>query len=153
MSDEQDVPAPLLAMIGDATSSVPAEHIRHVMTVYGEMLRDGDVEGIVGLYAPDAVLQDPIVAPRRAGKEIRDFFQGAVDAMGGIDMRLDGNVRVSGNHGAAAYTVHIALEDGRHAYIDTLDVMTFNDDGLIVSQVAYWGTSNVEVSPVEKPGR
>ncbi len=128
--------------------------IRSLIDLAEQPDRDcGEVDAIVALYAPDAVLQDPIVAPKRVGGEIRDFFQGAVDAMGGIDMQLDGEVRVSGNHGAAAYTVHIALEDGRHAYIDTLDVMTFNDDGLITSQVAYWGTSNVVVSPTEKARR
>ena len=119
------------------------DHIRGVFERYGALVTAGDTDGIVALYAPDAVVRDPVDGPEHRGHAaIRAFYQSGFDAMGGgIRMTLDGNVRIAGRHGAAAYVARTV----NHSEIfetDTLDVMLFDDAGLIVSMDAYWGPAN-----------
>jgi len=129
MSDIADGPGP--------------DHIRSVFERYGVLLTAGDTDAIVALFAPDAVVRDPVNGPEHRGHAaIRAFYQSGFDAMGGgIRMTLDGNVRIAGRHGAAAFVARTV----NHSEIfetDTLDVMLFDDDGRILAMDAYWGPTN-----------
>jgi steroid delta-isomerase len=65
-------------------------------------------------------------------------------------MRLEGAVRVAGQYGAAALT---AIGGNGTLQVDTLDVMEFDDDGLVVRMDAYWGPTNVSrISPPASGG-
>ena len=119
------------------------DHIRWAMETYGQRMGAADLPGVLALFHPDAVIEDPIGTGERHGHAgIGEFFQAGFDAMqGGILLTLDGAVRVVGRYGAAAYIAKpvnypVAVE------IETLDVMEFNDDGLIVRMTAYWGDTN-----------
>ena len=147
MSELTELPAPLKALLGGTGDSpVKPEHIRDVMRIYGERLSAGDAAGTVALFAEDAIVQDPITAPPRPASELKDFFQGAFDAQGGfIEMVIEGNPRIVGNYGAACYQAVMTI-DGHHVLVETLDVMQFNDSGLIKSMQAYWGPATVKLS-------
>ncbi len=139
-SEMPDLTQELLA--GSDTELAP-EHIRRVFEQYGERMTAGDTDGIMALFAQDAVIRDPVTGPERRGHdEIRRFYQDSFDTMGGaIDMRLDGAVRIVGNYGAAAYIARTTSHETVYRS-ETLDVMTFNDAGLITSMMAYWGPAN-----------
>lgn len=125
------------------------EHIAEVLQRYARFMSASDVEGILGLFAPNAVLRDPITGPERSGHdEIRAWFEKSFARnTKGIDMRLDGPVRVAGKYGAAALTA-IAGDGTNAVRIDTLDVMAFDAAGLVVRLDAYWGPSNIhQVNP------
>jgi steroid delta-isomerase len=148
MAEAETVPQALADLMeGQAGATVEPMHIKSVMTRYGEMLSSGDLEGVVALYAPDAVVRDPFIAPAYEGREaIRGFYKGSLDSMPDLKMWVEGEVRVAGNHGAAPYIAEATTEAGR-VRIHTLDVMHFNTDGLVTAMEAYWGPSNIVVTP------
>jgi len=119
------------------------DHIRGVFERYAALLTAGDTEGIVALFAPDAVVRDPVNGPAHRGHAaIRAFYQGGFDAMGGgIEMTLDGAVRIAGRYGAAPFVAR-TVHHSELLCTDTLDVMLFDTDGRIVSMDAYWGPTN-----------
>jgi steroid Delta-isomerase len=112
-----------------------ADHIRRVLTSYPELLSKGDVEGIVALYREDATIEDPIGTPEKAGRAaIRAFYAASA---GKVAMRLTGPVRVAGREAAAPLAVLVG-PPGQQQVIDIIDVMEFDDDGLVVSMRAFW---------------
>jgi steroid delta-isomerase len=134
------------------------QHIRSVFERYGELMCRGDVEAIVQLFAPDAVLEDPVGSPPRRGRaEIAQFFRDGIAAMGGpIEMRLDGAVRIAGHRAAAAYIASTPHHSAPFR-VETLDVVEFDEAGLIRSFQAYFGETNVSPLPpaaaAEAPAR
>jgi len=125
------------------TGPSPA-HMRAVAERYGAYMSAGNVDGIVALYAPDGVLEDPIgTPPHRGHAAIRAFYaQGFKTAGGGFSMVPEGATRIAGRHAATAYIVRV--EHGPEPFmVETLDVMIFDEHGLITSMVAYFGPSNV----------
>jgi len=125
------------------TEGPGADHIRRVFVTYGQRMGAADLEGVLALFHPDAVIEDPIgTGEKRGHKEIGAFFQAGYDAMqGGILMTLEGNVRVVGRYGAGAYIAK-PVNYPVPVEIETLDVMEFDDDGLIVRMTAFWGETN-----------
>ena len=147
MSEAMDLPAPLKALFGDGTAKNSPEHIRWALKEYGDLMSKGDAQGIIDLFAPDGYILDPVGTEARRGKDLFDFYQGSFDAMNGfIEMRLDCEVRVAGDYGAAAYIARMTI-DGQDVLVETLDVMKFDENGKFESMHAYWGPPNV------KPGR
>lgn len=114
---------------------MPSEaNMKAVLQAYLDHFNAGDADGLVGLFADDAVVEDPVGAPPHVGKAaIKAFY---VDAMkNGAKLSLSAPMR--GSHGSAAA---MAFE----ARIGTLtvriiDVMTFNDAGKVTSMKAYFG--------------
>jgi steroid delta-isomerase len=147
MTTSEVVPQALASLMeGSAAGTLDPAHIKSVMIRYGEMLSRGDLEGVVAIYTPDAVVRDPIVVPAYEGHAaIRGFYKGSIDSMPDLKMWVDGEVRVAGNHGAAAYIAEATTEAGR-VRIYTLDVMHFNAAGLVTGMEAYWGPSNLVVT-------
>lgn len=141
--ETMELPEAAKAMLVGQSGGPSPEHIRWVFEHYGELLSAGDTDGIVALYSPDAVVRDPVTGPEHRGHEaIRRFYQSGFDAMGGgIEMKLDGKVRIAGNQAAAAYVARTINNDPVYR-TDTLDVMSFDDEGRITSMDAYWGPSN-----------
>lgn len=144
MSKIEDLPNATQAILIDQDMSGPTpEHIAAVFKRYAQLFTAADAAGITALYAADAVVRDPVTGPGvRGSKEIRDWYQRAFDVTGRMIMELEGEVRVAGRHGAAAFVVR-AVDQSVPFRSDTLDVMVFNDDGLIVSMDAYWGPTNI----------
>ncbi|ARS27808.1 nuclear transport factor 2 family protein [Sphingomonas sp. KC8] len=145
MADTMELPEITQSMLAGSDEGPSAAHIATIFQRYAELFTAGDAEGIVALYTADAVVRDPVTGPGVQGRDaIRAWYQGAFDAMGRMDMQLEGMVRVAGRHGAAAFVVE-AINNGQRFRSDTLDVMVFDDDGLIVSMDAYWGPYNLRV--------
>lgn len=119
--------------------SVTAEHIRHVFQRYCELVTAGDFAAIAALYAPDATIEDPIGStPHRGRDAIRAFYEASA---GAVRLELEGRVRTAGNEGAAAMVARPAADPSLR--VETLDVMTFRDDGLITAMRAYWSADTI----------
>lgn len=120
------------------------EHMRDAVLTYFASFASADVDAIVALFADDAVVEDPIGGARMEGIEaIRGFFKGGFDYVGGGYQFLPGgSVRVAANHAACAA---IATCDKANPpfRLETLDVMTFGEDGKIIAMKAYWGPFNM----------
>lgn len=138
-----DLPESAQAQLKEQAGSLPPEHIRRVFERYAELFTIGDADAIAALYAENAAVRDPVTSPSVAGRDnIRAWYQSAFDAMGGgMEMKLEGAVRIAGNLAAGA----LIVRTHNHATmlrVETLDVMEFDGDGLIARMDAYFGPSN-----------
>ena len=111
------------------------------MQAYVDAMSSDDVENVLVLFSDDAVVEDPVGSDAHRGKDaLRVFYQASIDSVD--HMVLEGSVRVREKWGAAAM---IASPKGIDMKVETLDVMEFNDEGLIAHMTAYWGDTNLRV--------
>ena len=119
------------------------ERMRAALQSYVDAFNCSDYEAIVALFADDATVEDPYGKPAMVGKPVfAPFFKFAVDS--GARLKLAAPIRASQGDAAAMcfdVTVHYM---GANQLIRVIDVMTFNEQGLIKSMKAYWGGSDME---------
>jgi steroid Delta-isomerase len=119
--------------------SVTAEHVRRVFQRYCELVTQGDFEAIARLFAEDATVEDPVGSePHRGRAAIRQFYQASA---GAVRLELEGRVRVAGYEAAAAMVAWPKVDQSMR--VETLDVMTFGEDGLVTSMRAYWSPDTI----------
>ena len=100
---------------------------------YIELLAAADVESIVGLYAKDATLEDPVGTEPRIGIEaIEAFYRDTLSD--GVPAATTGPVRVAGDSAAFPFEVRY----GDDFVLPIIDVMTFTEAGKIASMRAFW---------------
>lgn len=117
--------------------------MRAAMQEYVDAFNRADLEGLVGLYADDATVDDPVGTPTIEGKTaIEAFYRGSLET--GARLRLAAPIRASHAQSAAmAFDVELEL-DHKPTRIRVIDVMTFNKDGRFASMHAYWGPGDME---------
>ena len=97
-----------------------------------------DVDGILSLYAEDAVVEDPVGSEPHVGKAaIRAFYEGAIGA--DVVAELTGEVRLAGQEVAFPFKVTVPAGD---LEMRIIDVFKFNDDAEVVGMRAFWGSAN-----------
>jgi steroid delta-isomerase len=118
--------------------------MRDAVLTYFASFATADVDRIVGLFAEEAVVEDPVDGARMQGAAaLRAFFAGGFDYVGGgYRFEPEGSVRIAGNHAACA-AIAICDKANPPFRLDTLDVMTFDEAGKIVAMKAYWGPANM----------
>lgn len=118
------------------------ERIREVIDQYVALVGSGTAEQIAALYAEEATVEDPVGTEVRTGHEqIREFYRG----LEGLEQttRLL-TARIAG--GRAAFHFEIVTAAGGKTYtLSPIDVMTFDDDGLVTSMCAYWTDTDMVV--------
>ncbi len=121
---------------------ITEEKMRAAMQEYIDAFNRVDVEAIIGLYADDATVEDPVgTEPKRGIDQIADFYRMAIKT--GARLKLVAPIRAShGTAAAMAFDVHLKMESGP-AVIQVIDVMEFNDDGKFTSMKAYWGAGDL----------
>ena len=102
---------------------------------YLALLSKGDADGIVALYAPDAVVEDPIGSPPKNGTEEIRAFYAAVSGTTLTATRI-GPVTVVGNEAAFLFRIDVPLGEETLSMAST-DLMSFNDEGKVVKMTAY----------------
>lgn len=119
------------------------QQMKQAMQAYIDLYNKDDLEGVVGLYAEDATVEDPVGTPVKSGKAaIRAFYQYAMTT--GARLALAAPIRGShGNSAAMAFDVKLKYE-GAQMVIRVIDVMTFDDQGKFKSMRAYWGPSDMQ---------
>src|SRR5688572_13504411 len=115
-----------------------AATIRAAVEGYCSAFTAGDRDAYVGLFAPDAWVEDPVGTPRHEGSEaIGTFFDGARGLADKIELRLTGPVRVAA--GECAFPMQARPQLGEDTFVmDIIDVMTFDDEGRITTMRAFW---------------
>lgn len=116
--------------------------MKQAMQAYIDRYNADDLEGVVGLYAEDATVEDPVGTPLKSGKAaIRDFYKYAMTT--GARLSLAAPIRAShGNAAAMAFDVKLNYQ-GSNMVIRVIDVMTFDAKGKFTSMKAYWGPSDM----------
>ncbi len=116
------------------------EKITAAVNTYISAFGKGDLEAIMGIYADDCTVEDPVGTDPHVGNDaVRAFYQGAVGM--NVTLQLESEIRISGNEAAFAFKGEFETPDGKITF-RPIDVMKFNDDGKVVSMRAFWGPSN-----------
>ncbi|GAB2690818.1 nuclear transport factor 2 family protein [Nocardia thraciensis] len=123
-----------------------AQQIREAVERYVQLVETGPTAEILALYAPDAVVEDPIGSdPRRGHAAIGELY----DALAQVQQRKTElhTLRVNGNHAAVSFTLVTEAGDSRMT-LSPIDVMEFDDEGRITSMRAYWGPDDMRVEQI-----
>lgn len=118
------------------------EDIRTTVQRYLDLVAGGTAAEIVALYAPDATLEDPVGSDVLTGNDaIRAFYE-SFEAL----KKTTNLVTLRACAGHAAFHFEIVTEAGDMKYrMAPLEVMTFDDDGLITSMRAFWSDEDLVV--------
>ncbi|MGQ7958037.1 nuclear transport factor 2 family protein [Pseudomonas sp. SP16.1] len=122
---------------------ITPEQIQATMARYIQLVDACDIDGIVALYAEDARVEDPIGTPPHVGRAAVEHFYR--EGLGRAQARARQTGPVSASHagsGAVPFCVDLQM-DGRACSIQVIDVMEFDEQGLIRSMKAYWGQANL----------
>lgn len=116
--------------------------MKQALQAYIDAFNTADPDAIAALYAEDATVEDPVGSePKRGRVAILDFYRMAVQT--GAHLTLAAPIRAShGDAAAMAFDVNLQMAEGRST-IRVIDVMRFDEAGLVRSMEAYWGPSDV----------
>lgn len=118
------------------------EQMKAAVSAYVQRHSAGDVDGIVALFAENATAWDPVDSPPHVGSAaVRAFFAGTHEMVDSLTLTLTGPVRCSGNFAAFPMTALSVMGDFK-LEIDIIDVMTFDEAGLISEMKAYWNMAD-----------
>jgi steroid delta-isomerase len=115
-------------------------HYKAALQAYLDGLNARDADAVIALFAPDAVIEDPVGTPPKRGEAIAAWFRGAVQ----VEPLLELSAPIRGSHGASAamaFTVTTTRKNGRFRTA-SVDVAYFNEDGLIERFEGHWGPSD-----------
>lgn len=107
---------------------------------YIALLGDGDVDGLVSLYADDATVEDPVGGEVHIGSQaIKGFYS----AVANVDRQAElVSLRVAGNEAAFHFRLTITAGDTKMR-IEPIDVMVFDGRGKVSAMKAYWSAADV----------
>jgi len=120
-----------------------AEKIREAVDAYVRLVASGTADQVVALYAEGATVEDPVGSPVLTERgDIHEFYA----RLEGLDSETNLlSAKIAG--GQAAFLFEIITRAGDQTYTVTpIDVMTFDDDGLITTMRAFWAESDMVVS-------
>jgi steroid delta-isomerase len=119
------------------------EKVREVIEQYVARVATGTTDEVMALFAEGATVEDPVGSEVRSTPEaIREFYAG----LEGLEQAGEVlTARIAG--GQAAFLFELRTQAGDQTYtLAPIDVMTFDEDGLITSMRAYWSDADMSVS-------
>jgi steroid Delta-isomerase len=129
---------------GRAADGPSQAAMRAVLEAYVDRINGGDGEAVVALFAPGAVIEDPVGTEPKTGAQIATWFADTV----AFDTRIRPVAPIRGSHANAAalvFDVTFQPPAGPALLIRSLDVCTFDREGRITSLKAYWGPEDISV--------
>ncbi|NQT71818.1 MAG: nuclear transport factor 2 family protein [Chloroflexi bacterium] len=124
-------------MTGDI---LDAKQLAECAQRYVDLISSHDIDALCGLFAADAIQEDPVGHEPHIGIDaIREFF--LVGFSADIKAELTGSPRCAGN--AVAFPLSVTFGVGDSVMkLEAIDVFEFNDEGKIQTMKAYWGADN-----------
>lgn len=118
------------------------ERIRSSVQAYLDRHQAKDARGVAALFATDAEVFDPVDSEPHVGRDaVEAFFAGTHQMAESMIFTLTGPIRVAGNHAAFPFEVHTKFGE-TELRLQIIDVMDFDDDGLVSTMRAYWSFSD-----------
>lgn len=118
------------------------ERIREVVDRYVELVATGTAAQIVELFAEGATVEDPIGSGVLTTREEITAFYARIEPLDQQTRLVTARICA----GEAAFQIEIATRGRKKTYtIAPIDVMTFDDDGLVTSMRAYWAEEDAVV--------
>ncbi len=129
-------------MISYRSSMATEAQIKETVQRYLATFSAGDREGWLDLFSPGATLADPVgSAPCKGREEIGAFWDRSRAVAERITLHLVQGP--GGNDHEAAFAMEAHAETAGGAIVmPTIDVMTFDEEGRITSQRAYWSAAD-----------
>ena len=112
---------------------------------YIDGFNNKDADRLISLFADDAKIEDPFGGGKivEGIEAITSFYQQAVTMVDKLEL----NTPIRGSHSncaAMAFTIYMTIKD-KPMQINAIDVMTFDEAGLIIDMKAYHGPSDLTV--------
>ena len=121
-----------------------AESIADVLARYAAFVTAGNVDGIVGLYAPEATIEIPVGGPVHRGIDaIRAFYRDNELAQ---KLEITGPACVAGREAAVPMKARIA-RGGRLVEIDVIDVAAVDEHGRLTKLRAFFDLAGARPLP------
>jgi steroid Delta-isomerase len=122
------------------TAQDKVQAITDTVNRYIALLSAGDVDGLAGLYADDATVEDPVGGEVHIG---RQAIKGFYSAVANVDRSAElVSLRVAGSEAAFHFRLTVAAGDSK-MLIEPIDTMVFNDEGKVAAMKAYWSAADV----------
>lgn len=110
---------------------------------YLDTVATGSAADVTALYAADASVEDPVGSdPLRGHDAIRAFYATFESLPKQTELVT---VRACAGQAAFHFSIVVDLGGGATSTMAPLEVMTFDDDGLITSMRAFWSDSDLVV--------
>lgn len=110
---------------------------------YVDLVATGSSADVVALYADGATIEDPVGSEVRTTRESIAEFYGTLEGLEQSATLL--HVRIAGNE--AAFAFELVTRAGDQTYtLAPIDVMTFDDDGRILSMRAFWSGEDMSIA-------
>ena len=122
------------------------DSMKKALAAYVDRINAGDKDGVLALFAPEAVIEDPLGSPPKTGADIDAWFTDTI----AFDTHIRPVAPIRGSHtNAAALVFDVTFQppEGPRLLIRSLDVCTFDAEGRITSLKAYWGPDDMEPAP------
>jgi steroid delta-isomerase len=119
------------------------ETILETVQKYVDLVATGASADVVALYAEGATVEDPVGTEVRTTRESIAEFYGALDGLEQSARML--HVRVAGNEAAFAFELVTKAGDATYT-LAPIDVMTFDDEGKILTMRAFWSGEDMSVA-------
>ena len=104
---------------------------------YMKFMSTADYEGVLTLYAENAILEDPVGSEVKQGKAaISDFYHGIGEA--NLSCNRTGKVRFANNEMVFPFECLMSNSDGT-LKMEIIDHFVLDDDFKIISMRAFWG--------------
>ena len=125
------------AMAADAPVQMPSQaQMRAALQAFVDATAKMDADKIAVLWAPDAIVEDPIGSPLKKGPDAVAWARSVATRK--IVYELDSPIRVSAtNEAAMAITAHVGQRT-----LKVIETFTFNKDGKIATMRAIWGSDD-----------
>lgn len=123
-----------------SNAAAKVQAITDAVNRYLALLVDGSVEDLVGMYADDASVEDPVGGEVHIGsRAIHGFYS----AMGATERQCElVSLRVAGNEAAFQFRLTVTVGDHKMR-IEPIEVMVFDDRGKVTAMKAYWSAADV----------
>jgi len=121
-----------------------ADEIRETLHHYVDRLSAGDADAIAALYLEDGTAEDPVGKPGHHGREaVRGFY---ASMAGALTAEISGPICVAGDAGVMPLVACLRIPGQPERWLDAIDVVEFDDSGLIRSLRAYWNPAEMRAS-------
>ena len=123
---------------------MPSAEVIHAAVVrYLAAVADGTASDIAACYALDATVEDPVGSEPRRGRAAITQFYTPLEAVKRETRLL--TIRVAGGAAAFHFLVQTMLPE-QTVEVEPIDLMTFDEDGLITSMRAFWNDADIRVT-------
>ncbi len=111
---------------------------------YLDTVATGSAADVRALYAADATVEDPVGGEPIRGHEAIEAFYATFASLPKTTELV--TVRACAGQAAFHFSITVDLGGGATSTMAPLEVMTFDDDGLITSMRAFWAESDLVIA-------